>query len=238
MKISTRYAISFLLLLIVMMELHEILHITTGKILCGCWGPRDFNVWALCEGCKETQPLWWIATAAGPLFSFALMWLGMVWLGSDNPNMKALGFSFIFSNIPFGRMTTVMMGGGDEMVVVRNFMGEGFTRTEKIIVGSIMVMLLGAPPIVMAWREIQNRNRWLIFLGFLTAPLLFLLLYTLNGLNAILEAGFLAEDWIMGTPLLITLHTALAAILLVLSWKNLHLLVVNPTSQQQGVRSL
>ena len=224
LKLSITYLITFTLLLIVMMELHEIVHITVGRLICGCWGPRDFNVWSLCTGCKESQSTWWLATLAGPVFSFALMWLGMFWLSSIDTAKKALGFSLIFTNIPFGRITTVMMGGGDEMVVVRHFLSTEFNRTKMILICSTIVLIVGVPPIVAAFRSIQNKKAWLYILGFLTLPLLFLLLYTLIGLNTLLGAGFLSTEWIMGTPLLITLHTVIALILLILTRKNIGLL--------------
>ena len=210
LKLSLPYLITFTLLLIVMMELHEIVHITVGRVICGCWGPRDFNVWALCSGCEERQSLSWLATLAGPFFSFALMWLGMFWLSSVKTTKKALGFSLIFANIPFGRITTVMWGGGDEMVVVRHFLKSEFSRTQMILICSTLVLAVGVSPIVASFRAIKNKRAWLTIVGFLTLPLLFLLLYTLMGLNTLLSAGFLSSEWIMGTPLLITLHTLIA----------------------------
>jgi hypothetical protein len=224
LKITPRYIVAFLLLLIVMMELHEIVHITLGRILCGCWGPRDFNVWSLCEGCKENQPLWWTATLIGPAFSFLMMWMGMAWLSSPNLKKSALGFSLIFANIPFGRITTVMMGGGDEMVVIKNFFKEDFTRPQMILIGSILILAVGLPPIVKAFKVIKNRLAWLYILAFMTVPLMFLLVYTLVALNTLLSNGFLSNEWIMGTPILITLHTLMAMILLTLFRKNLYLL--------------
>lgn len=212
-NISFAYVIAFLLLLIVMMEMHEVVHITVGRWICGCWGPRDFNVWSLCEGCEEEHAMAWLATLAGPLFSFAMMWLGMYMLRTGDRLLAAWGFAFIFTNIPFGRITTVMMGGGDEMVVVRHFLHAQMSRTQMIVVGTLLVLLLGVPPIVQAYRFLTQPRAWLYILGFLTLPLAFLLAYTLTGLNTLLSHGVLAQTWIMGTPLLITLHTLLAALL-------------------------
>jgi len=82
LKLSFSFVITFLLLLLVMMELHEIVHSTVGRLICGCWGIRDFNVWSLGNNCQQRESAWWLATLAGPLFSFAMMWLGMFWLSS------------------------------------------------------------------------------------------------------------------------------------------------------------
>lgn len=222
LNLSFAYVFTFLLLLIVMLELHETVHIAVGRFICGCWGPRDFNVWSLCAGCAESHPLWWLATLAGPLFSFALMWLGMGWLGAAEPERIALGFSLIFANIPFGRISTVMLGGGDEMVVIRHLLKDEYSRTQLILIGSVFVLGLGVPPVVKAFRLLTNRRSWLYVVGFLTLPLLFLLIYVLTGLNTLLGAGFLATPFIMGTPLLITLHTGI--VIMGLLWLRRNLL--------------
>ncbi len=228
LRFSAAYAIALILMFIVMMELHEVVHISIGRILCGCWGPRDFNVWSLCEGCQENQSLWWLATLAGPVFSFGMMWLGMWLLNSNDGQKKAFGFSLIFTNIPFGRITTVMMGGGDEMVVVRNFLKEDLTRMQMILLGTIIVLVLGVPPVIRAVRILTNRRPWLVVLGFMTLPLLFLFLYTLVGLNTLLNHGFLSETWVLGTPLLITIHTTIALGLMI--WLRKNLFLINPAS--------
>jgi hypothetical protein len=178
LRLSFKYIITFLLLLIVMMELHEIVHISVGRLLCGCWGPRDFNVWSLCEGCDANQPMSWLATLAGPVFSFTLMWWGTFWLNATHPAKVAVGFSLIFSNIPFGRITTVMMGGGDEMVVLRHFLPLDMARSEKILIGSVILLIVGLPPILKAYWAVNNQRSWQFILGFLTLPLAFLLVYS------------------------------------------------------------
>lgn len=76
-KLSFPFITAFLLLQIVMLELHEMAHIVTSYLICGCWGIRDFNGWQLCNGCNNDHPLFWTATLAGPAFSVAVMWLGM-----------------------------------------------------------------------------------------------------------------------------------------------------------------
>jgi len=220
LKLSLPYIITFLLLVIVMLELHEIAHITVGRLICGCWGSRDFNVWQLCASC-DTNPLAWLATIAGPLFSFALMWVGWYLLKKQSPEKKAIGFALVFANIPFGRITTVMMGGGDEMVVTRHFLQPLLGRTAMILICTTILLLAGVPPVVRAYKTINNKFRWLYIAGFLTLPLVLILLYVLTFLNGLLLKGVLSAPFIMGTPLLITLHTAIAVILLVILRKNL-----------------
>ncbi len=221
-QLSVSYAVTFLLLLIVMLELHEIAHIVVGRLICGCWGERDFNVWDLCQSCPNGESLGWLATLAGPVLSFCLMWFGWYWLSNKDPKLKAIGYALIFANIPFGRITTVMMGGGDEMVVTRDFLGGTLTRNQMILLCSTVVLVFAIPPIIKAYREIKNQRAWLHLIGFLTLPLAFILVYILFGLNNLLSSGFLAQVWILGTPLLITLHTILAFALLLWFHKSLY----------------
>lgn len=224
LKLSFRYIFTFLLLVLLMLELHEIVHIVTGRIICGAWGSRDFNVWGLCKDCEKAHPLSWIATLAGPLFSFAMMWLGMWFLNAGDANKKALGFALVFANIPFGRISQAMMGSGDEMVVARHLLKSNFSATQTVWVCSAILLFLGLPPVVKAYRFIRNKYPWLYLPGFLTLPLVFIMLYVLNALNSLLFKGFLATPWIMGTPLLITLHTFVVLVLLVFTRKNLLLI--------------
>jgi hypothetical protein len=42
-RITPKYLLALLALMIVTGELHEQVHITTGYLLCGGYGPRDFN---------------------------------------------------------------------------------------------------------------------------------------------------------------------------------------------------
>ncbi len=221
LNITPSFILAFLLLLLVMMELHELVHISVARLLCGCWGSRDFNVWSLCEKCNSTQPLWWLATLTGPVFSCTMMWIGRAMLSSNDIQMKAFGFSLVFANIPFGRVTTVMMGGGDEMVVIRHLMQSSLPRWATIMLCSVIVTLIAVPPVSTAVRTISNQRRWMYISGFLTLPLLFLLIYLLVGLNGLLNTGFMSQQVVMGTPLLITIHTTLALTGLILLRKKL-----------------
>jgi hypothetical protein len=221
LKLSLGYIIAFLLLTLVMLELHETVHITTGRIICGDWGSRDFNVWNLCKDCSVHHANSWLATLAGPLFSFTLMWAGMFLLYSANYNHKAIGFALIFANIPFGRITQAMRGSGDEMIVTRALLKDSLNHNQLVLTCSIILLLIGLPPIIKGYQTLKNKMAWLYIIGFLTLPLVFILTYVLTALNTLLNKGFLDTPWIMGTPLLITLHTFIALVLLVCFYKKL-----------------
>ena len=118
LKLTFHYVLTFLALTFVMHEAHEIVHTSIGRIICGCWGQRDFNVWGLCDSC-ETNPYGILSTLAGPIFTFIMIWYGSSLLDKNN-NQKVFGFSLIFANMPFARIFNLMIGGGDEVVVVNS----------------------------------------------------------------------------------------------------------------------
>lgn len=153
-----------------------------------------------------------------------MMWLGMQLLSSANAHKKAVGFSLIFANIPLGRITEAMKGAGDEMIVAKHLLKDNFSLTQKILICSGILLLLGLPLIIKAFRILKNKYSWLCILGFLTLPVAFILIYILMGMNTILKNGFLSSIGIMGTPVLITIHTIIAITLLLILRKKLFLL--------------
>jgi hypothetical protein len=56
-KLSVGFVIAFISLRFVMHEAHELVHTFVGRVICGCWGPMDFNIWSLCEGCYEENKI-------------------------------------------------------------------------------------------------------------------------------------------------------------------------------------
>ena len=141
---------------------------------------------------------------------------------SKNGKQNAIEFSLIFSSIPFGRISEAMKGAGDEMQVSRHLLQHYFNRIEIMLITSILLFLLLTPPVITAVRMLTNKRSGLYLVGFLTLPLVFILLYILIGMNSLLSAGFLSNSLIMGTPLLITVHTSLAMLLLWIFRKNLY----------------
>lgn len=202
-------------------EMHELVHIFTGYSFCGCWGVRDFNVWGLCEGCRDEKPWSIIATFAGPIFTFGLIWLGRSWLLGADTRKQILGFILIFANLPFARILTAFLGGGDEVYGLHVVFGNEHNRDLIHYVGLAIVLAAAIPPLITAWKAIANPYRWLYFIGFLILPMLLAMLVIFMGLNGLLQQGVLAEPWIWGTPALVTLHTIVVIIVLSLTYQYL-----------------
>lgn len=219
LRITFRYLVALLALMICAGELHEQVHITTGYFICGGYGSRDFNLWRTIEPCAAPS-LAFLATLAGPLWSYLLMWTGAgLLIKAKSAAYRTIGFSLVFTPLPFARIFTALMGGGDEKVVLRA-LTNGLLNTGAVkILVVIVVTAICLPPIVIAWRSIENRFAILYPIGFSILPLIFLSFYVLTFLNGLLAEGFLSSVMILGTPSLILLHFAIMALLLIFGRK-------------------
>ncbi len=206
LTITWQYVIAFIALNMVMGELHEQVHIVTGYFICGCYGPRDISSWSTCENCAA--PAWaLLATATGPLFSYLMMWWGACWfLGSSNRSRQGFGFALLFANLPFARIFTAFMGGGDEKLVIQQLMGDQTSLLVTRAMASLFVTLICLPPIIMVARKLTQRRRLLIVAGLLILPLVWGIIYQRMFINGLLEKGIGDEVVILGTPNLILLH--------------------------------
>jgi hypothetical protein len=217
-RISWQYVLAFFGLNMFLGELHEQAHITTGYFICGCYGERDFSVWSTCDNCAHSD--WsFLATLAGPVYSFILMWLGGLWFSrSLNISRKALGFSILFANLPFARLFTAFMGGGDEKVVFQHLTGLAvFPKIAAILIVGLLVI----PPVVLVYRNLSNNFRGWIIAAFLVLPLVYGMLYHHMFLNYLLHKGIGTSITIMGTPDIIIIHTLVMLLIVLFSRKAL-----------------
>lgn len=220
LNLNLSYVITFLALTFVMHEAHEIIHTSIGRLICGCWGLRDFNVWELCAGCLEQKPYAVISTFLGPLFTFIMIWLGALLLSENKTEkQKMLGFSLIFANMPFARIFTAIMGGGDEIWGLHELTGN-YQLSRWI--GLMLVLAITFIPLVKAYQIIQNRLKIGLFILFLLAPFVIDLLVVLGLLNTLLQNGIMNEYGIMGSPVLVTVWTLFVTLVYLLTKKNLY----------------
>jgi len=74
------------------------------------------------------------------------MWLGGWWMAkSSNHKKKLLGFSLLFSNLPFARIFTALVGGGDEKVVIQAISGNADPFVGKLIAALILDSNINMP---------------------------------------------------------------------------------------------
>lgn len=220
-KLTPKFIIAFLALTFVMHEAHEIIHTSTGRMICGCWGERDFNVWGLCEGC-DANPYSILSTFVGPLFTFIMIWAGANLLKETHTkNQQSLGFALIFANMPFARLLNPILGGGDEVVVVNHFLND---RNLSRIIVVVLITLIIAYPLYKAFTLIRNKYRIGLFILFLIAPVFIDLLLVLGIMNTLLEKEILSQNWILGSPMLVTIWTFSVTLIFIIFRKSIYTL--------------
>lgn len=200
---SLRWWVAFSLLILAVHEAHELVHVVTGRVLCGTWAERDFNAWWFTQNCQSVVP-----TLAGPLFSYAVTVMGALIALKGKPVWRWAGIALLFSANPFARIFTAVVGGGDEMVVGRYIAGVAErTLAVRLAVLFVVGTICGAA-IFMGWRamyRLKRRTMWFVMLLIwpmvLTGTLLFLV-----G-NRLLRAGVLVEPKVGGAPFLVVVVT-------------------------------
>lgn len=219
LRIGWKYFFAFFALNGVISELHEQAHIATNRILSGCYFERDFNNLHPCPGpVHEVLPF--AASVAGPLFSYLVMWIG-VWLlvTGRTAARRSIGFSLIFAPLPFARLFTALIGGGDERMFLSMVL-DGLAPLPALrVLAVVMVLAFCGPPVWIAWRAIANRHRSWYVVGLCVVPLIVIGLYKLKLLNALLSKGVLAAPVIFGTPAFVLVVFAFMVVATALSWR-------------------
>jgi len=215
LKITWKYLLAFIALNMILGELHEQAHIQTGVAICGCYGPRDFSVWTTCANC--INPEWsFFATVAGPLLSYMVYWFcALVLLQSSNEKKNKFGIAFLFAMLPFARIFTALMGGGDEKTVLVYLLGNYLSIPLIKIIAAILVIIFCLPPIWQAIKLLPIKNRWWYIIGFNIGPLFFGMIWQRLFLNRLLTSQIWQGISLAGTPILIVLHFCVMLILLV-----------------------
>lgn len=217
LKIGWKYVLAFLAFNGVISELHEQAHITTGRFITGCYGERDFNVWQSCTQGADAFPF--AAPMAGPLFSYLVMWIG-VWLlmRAATPAGRSIGFSLVFAPLPFARVFTAVMGGGDEKIFLMRVFGEAIPPGVLRLLAIAITLAFCAPPVIAAWRAIDNLRRTWYIAGFCVLPLLVIWVYKLKFLNGLLLQGVLTTPVVIGTPAFVLVVFAGMLVATALMW--------------------
>lgn len=200
--LTPRNTTALLALTFLMQETHELAHTSVGRLICGCWGPRNFNLWGLCRQCAAGEPLTLLATFAGPLYSFSVIWIGYYLLYRASARAKSVGFALVVSSMPFSRVLTPLIGGGDEIFGMTRL---GVDHALAWGIALALVFALAVPPIVRIYTLIGNRRRVLWMVGLILVPFLLtgaVVFGVLQGL--VLRSGILRDAWIMGSPMIVT----------------------------------
>jgi len=148
-----------------------------------------------------------------------MIWIGTFLIGQEKTgNQKALGFSLIFANMPFARILTASMGGGDEVWGLNQLLKN---HSLAWTIGLILILAITIIPLIKAYKLIENKRKIGWFLLFFLTPTFIDLLLVLGLMNTLLEKGVLSNYWILGSPVLVTLWTIMIAMIYTLTRKNI-----------------
>jgi hypothetical protein len=233
MKIFLTYknSIALIFLSFIMQETHELAHTGVGRLICGCWGERNFNVWGVCEGCAEEHPLAILSTFAGPFYSFLVLGIGFTLLFASSSKVKSIGFALIIATMPFSRIITPLLGGGDEIYGLNKFL---HNHSLAWAIGLPIVLVFVLPPVVKVWKVIDNKKRVWWFIGLLFVPFIIVgavVFGILQGL--LLNKGFMSEYWILGSPKLVTTWFIISVVIFTIFSKSIQTLL-QPSGNVNG----
>ena len=141
--------------------MHELVHHFSAFIICGEWGYKTFNYFR--AACNSPGLL---STYAGPLFTFSVMWIGAYLLKrkSSTPNQRQLAFALIMGMMPAQRMIMPFFKQNDEYYASAQVFGK---TPEVYWLVILTVWLFCVPPLVAAYKSINNKYKMAWFLFYL-----------------------------------------------------------------------
>ncbi|MBF5042042.1 hypothetical protein FGE12_06520 [Aggregicoccus sp. 17bor-14] len=214
---TPRLLLALLPLTFLSAQAHELTHHLVAAPLCGGFGRLYFWTFTVAPGCYEARPWAVLATAAGPLFTYGLMYVGagLLWRGGG---AAAWGAALLAAQMPLARLVTVATGrGGDEGLVARALLGDA--SAWRPVIGVAALALMGPPVWALARAAAPGwpRARWTLAL--LLVPMLWSVL--LRPLETRLDG--LAPEALLGAgvPWVIAVTDSLVVLALLALWRPL-----------------
>lgn len=227
-KLKWQNILAFLLLVLLVQETQQLIRMSVVHLFAHDYGKRDFLVFFAPDSSIDST--WGVvaATAAVSVLTWFLVWMGAAFKGFRSLKLKGVGFALILANLPLGRFVDFMLGRGDESRILMELFGYDYSHTGVLVrCGAVLLPILGIP-VFIAFRRVSNPYTWLYVLGFLGLPIAFVQLYLGGLLNRLLlQIGLLDKVWVMGTPLLIAVHTGIVLVLLVIFRKGLFMFLLS-----------
>ena len=114
LKAPPLYILSFLILVFLVHEFHDWAHTLMATLTCQCWGSRIFDGWDFCTTSLVTSGQRALATLAGPIINYVLLWIGYSELHPENSTEEhSLGVALVFACLPLNNLMAAFSGGGD-----------------------------------------------------------------------------------------------------------------------------
>jgi hypothetical protein len=154
---SWRYWVAFVVLSDLSGHTHELCHHVTARLFCGRWGEITFWLYSGPE--CGTGLRGYIGTFAGPLWSYLWAWIGAAAILRGR---HRLGLAVVFAQFTWQRLLASM------------FMNdEGWLRRALLpgptgfVVEAILLIALGVPPLVIAYRALRRDRAFRLLWGYL-----------------------------------------------------------------------
>ena len=174
LKATPLYILSFLFLMLLIHEVHDWAHTLVAASVCPCWGKRIFDGWDFCTGCAVTSGMRALATVAGPIINYVLMWVGWRLMDPENPlDRQSWGCSLIFASLPLNNLLAAAGGGGDIINAIRWMQQHGVATNRQFVsvLGLLIVLALTLPPLVRAFITLPGlQGKLLLFPILLLVP--------------------------------------------------------------------
>ena len=119
---------------------------------------------------------------------------------------KLFGLTLVFATLPIFRIVFSVLGANDEPWMIRYLFGHD---APAFWLMNVAIWLLTIPPLILAWRTIQNRHRALLFAFYVVVPVFVGLFFGVVPENMIIKQHILA-DTLWGMPYLVLLVEGLA----------------------------
>jgi hypothetical protein len=223
-RFTGKFLLAFLTLIFFVHEGHDWAHFASARLICGCWGIKSFDNWTLCADCKASSHAQVWVWFAGPLITYIMIWFSWWLMNRKRGTMQqSLGFSLLFSTVPFVRILAAMAGGSDETYGLRQLFQHADKSNSHTIAlaGLLMIILLTALPFLRAFMLLRGwKEKLILFPIFLIFPI-YIDKWTYIGLNKIYATGFLNEESFPGVPILVLAWSLLLMVLLLATYKSL-----------------
>lgn len=233
-QLTAKYLLAFVCLAAILGIGHELAHHVTGFVICGEWGYKTFNSFKLAAGCPQHHPAtFWLATLAGPvLFNYIPIWIGFFHMRRADAGSKLFGMTLVFATIPIMRIVFSVLHANDEPWIVRHLFGDSPLAFWLM---NVAIWLLTLPPLILAWRTIQNRHRAFLFLFYLLALPVFVFFVVGIVLENMIVKQHILSDTLWGMPYLVLLAEALAYLGYQLSKQHLWLRGAGPQKTPESL---
>ena len=195
-KLTPVYILAFFTLVFLIHEIHDWIHVLVARAVAECWGTKGFDLWTICTKNAVSTKGMVLITISGPLFNYLVMCWGWELMQPENEiQQKSLGFSLVFASLPFPRILTALVGGGDETKTLRMLFQrvDGSNHLYVSLAGLLLILLLTLPAIYRAIMLVAGWWGKIGVIGFLVVPG-FIDHWLVGGvLSHLLADGFLAR---------------------------------------------